>query len=72
VPFIALRQGNFRNLLDHSDFQSNAAFARRAGITPGQLWRIMAGQSGPGISFIAGTLDIFGIDVFADLFEIVS
>jgi transcriptional regulator with XRE-family HTH domain len=70
VPSIALRNDRFRNLLAINDIPSDAEFARRAGITPGQLWRVLAGRSEPGNHFIAGTLDVFGIGTFAALFAI--
>lgn len=49
----------------------DATFAERIGVNPGQLSRVLSGKSGPGTKFIAGTLEIFGIECFSDLFSIV-
>lgn len=71
VPAIALRHTNFRDLLANNNIRSEAEAARRAGITPGQLWRVLAGRSEPGNHFIAGMLDVFGIEAFPTLFAII-
>jgi transcriptional regulator with XRE-family HTH domain len=70
VPSIALRNANYRNLRADNDIRSDAEFARRAGITPGQLWRVLKGRSEPGNHFIAGTLDVFGVEAFPALFVV--
>lgn len=44
--------------------------AARIGIHPSNLHRVLAGKAAPGTKFIAGLLDVFGIEWFADLFEI--
>jgi transcriptional regulator with XRE-family HTH domain len=72
VPSIELRNSEFRNLIADNDIRSDAEFARRAGITPGHLWRVLSGQSAPGNHFIAGTLDVLGIQSFPAVFEIVG
>jgi transcriptional regulator with XRE-family HTH domain len=68
---LALRNSGFRELLANTDIRSDAELARRAGITPGHLWRVLAGRSEPGNHFIAGVLDVFGVEAFPELFEIV-
>lgn len=72
MPSLALRNANFRNLLTDNGIRSEAEAARRAGITPGQLWRVLAGRSEPGNHFIAGMLDVFGLESFADLFMVIG
>jgi transcriptional regulator with XRE-family HTH domain len=71
VPSIALRNQSFRNLIADNGIPSEAETARRAGVTPSQLWRVLAGRSEPGNHFIAGMLDVFGVGAFEDLFMVV-
>ncbi len=62
------RLAQFRRLKGGLD--TDKAFAERIGMTQGQVSRILRG-SAPGPRFIAGVLDLFGIEFFADLFAIV-
>jgi len=49
----------------------DAEFAKRIGVNPGQVSRVLKGKSAPGTRFIAGCLELFGIECFADLFQVV-
>jgi transcriptional regulator with XRE-family HTH domain len=48
----------------------DATFAERIGVNAGQVSRVLSGKSAPGTRFIAGCLDLFGVECFADLFEV--
>lgn len=48
----------------------DATFARRIGMNPGQVSRILHGKSAIGTRFIAGCLELFGVECFADLFTV--
>ena len=65
-----------RDALDeHKDIaglRTDDQLARAAGIHPTQLSRVMSGRSEPGNKFIAGMLEVFGVDAFPMLFAVVS
>jgi len=46
--------------------------ARRIGMDPSSVSRILKGNQAPGARFIAGLVAIFGADLFPDLFEVVE
>lgn len=48
----------------------DATFADRIGVNPGQVSRVLKNKSAPGTRFIAGCLDLFGVECFADLFAV--
>jgi transcriptional regulator with XRE-family HTH domain len=50
--------------------QSDAEFAKRIGVNRSQVGRIVRGESRIGTRFIAGCLDAFGVENFADLFAV--
>ena len=58
----------FRRLVPGLDVDQE--LARRMGMDPGQVSRVLRGAS-PGPKFIAGILDVFGIEFFQDLFAVV-
>lgn len=49
---------------------TDVELARRAGIDPGNLSRVLSGKAAPGPKFIAGLMDTFGTEWFTDLFEV--
>ena len=59
----------FRSLRD--DLKTDSELARRMQMDPGQVSRVLRGAA-PGERFIAGLLSVFGVDFFADLFEVVT
>jgi len=73
MPDLVLRVDRLENFRSQvPGLETQAAFAERIGIHPGQVSRILAGPgTGFGRKFIAGVLDLFGIQFFADLFAIV-
>lgn len=45
-------------------------FADHIGVNAGQVSRTLRDKAAPGTRFIAGVIEVFGIDCFADLFEV--
>jgi hypothetical protein len=77
MPDLVLRVDRLENFRSQvPGLETQAAFAERIGLHPGQVSRILgADGDGPGTGFgrkfIAGVLELFGIQFFADLFAIV-
>ena len=77
MPDLVLRVDRLENFRSQvPGLETQAAFAERIGLHPGQISRILGDDGdGPGTGFgrkfIAGVLDLFGIQFFADLFAIV-
>lgn len=67
---IALREEQLKKFRKLKGIKSDAEFARLIGVNPGQVSRTLNGPSAPGTRFIAGTLELFGVEFFADLFEV--
>ena len=57
----------FRRL---SGIKTDAEFAERIGVHPSQVSRVLKGDAAPGTRFIAGVLELFGIECFQDLFAV--
>lgn len=72
VAKLALRRDQLTKLrrLKLGDNNTDANFAQLIGVNPGQVSRTLQGKSGPGTRFIAGTLELFGLEFFTDLYEI--
>jgi transcriptional regulator with XRE-family HTH domain len=71
VAKLALRRdqlAKFRRIKGGLD--TDAQFAEQIGVNPGQVSRVLKGTSAPGTRFIAGCLDLFGVECFADLFSV--
>jgi len=77
MPDLVLRVDRLENFRSQvPGLETQAAFAERIGLHPGQVSRILGNDGdGPGTGFgrkfIAGVLELFGIQFFADLFAIV-
>ena len=76
VAKLALRQdqlAKFRRLatLGGNDaISTDSGFAKLIGVHPSQASRVLSGKAAPGTRFIAGTLELFGVECFADLFTV--
>lgn len=70
ASMITLRRDNLAKFRRIANLESNAEFAQRIGVNKSQLNRVLAGTSRIGTRFIAGCLEAFGIECFADLFAI--
>lgn len=72
VARIVLRRdqlAKFRRIA-RNGLEVDATFAERIGVNPGQVSRVLKGKSAPGTRFIAGCLELFGVECFADLFSV--
>lgn len=67
---ITLRLDTLAKYRRIAGLQSDAAFASRIGVNRSQVGRIVTGKSRIGTRFIAGCLDVFGVENFADLFAV--
>ena len=52
------------------DLRTDQELARRMNMDQGQVSRVLRGAA-PGARFIAGILDVFGIEFFQDLFAVI-
>lgn len=50
---------------------TDVELARRIGVDPGNLSRVLSGKAAPGPKTIAGLMQTFGTEWFPDLFEVV-
>ena len=74
MPDLILRVDQLENFRSRMPgLETDAAFAERIGLHPGQVSRVLNDDSHRkfGKRFIAGILDVFGIEFFADLFTII-
>ena len=74
MPDLILRVDQLENFRSRMpELETTAAFAERIGLHPGQVSRVLNDESHRkfGKRFIAGILDVFGIEFFADLFTII-
>lgn len=55
----------------YGGISTDAEFAARIGINPGQFSRVTTGKAAPGPGFISGVVRVFGLPWFYELFEIV-
>ena len=59
----------FRRL---AGISTDDALAKRMGVNPATVSRVLRGTAVPGPRFIAGLIDVFGTECFTDLFEVVN
>jgi transcriptional regulator with XRE-family HTH domain len=52
--------------------ESNVSLAGRLGVDPTTVYRVLTGRTMMSARFIAGIVEVFGAELFADLFEVVS
>ena len=55
-----------------ADIKTDKDLAQRLGMDPASISRILNGTQAPGATFIASICDVFGKDLFADLFDVAS
>lgn len=67
---ITLRRDNLAKFRRIAGLESDRAFAKRIGVNHSQVSRVLSGNSRIGTRFIAGCLETFGVECFADLFAI--
>lgn len=49
---------------------TDAGFAKLIRVHPAQVSRVLSGGAAPGTKFIAGVMNLFGVENFADLFAV--
>lgn len=67
---ITLRRDQLAKFRRIANLDSDTVFAERVGVNRSQVNRILSGHSNIGTRFIAGCLETFGIECFADLFSV--
>jgi hypothetical protein len=70
-PTLVLRIDELNAFRTAAGFVTDQQLAVAMRYNQGNLSRILAGKSKPGLRFVAGLLFVFGIDRFADLFALV-
>lgn len=60
LAHIELRTDKLTDLRRVAGLESDAELARRMGVNQSSLTRVLAGNSKPGVRFVAGMLDVFG------------
>lgn len=68
---LALKLDGLAKVRKLAGIDTDVELARRAGIDAGNLSRVLSGKAAPGPKFVAGLMDTFGTEWFADLFEVV-
>jgi transcriptional regulator with XRE-family HTH domain len=58
--------------LREDKLSTDTALAQKLGVDPTTVYRVLNGKTEMSARFIAGIVDAFGSDLFADLFEVVS
>lgn len=68
---LVLRGDNLNKYRRLAGLETDASLARRIGVDPTTVYRVLNGRTAPSARFIAGIVDAFGADLFPDLFEVV-
>ncbi|MGW4426397.1 helix-turn-helix domain-containing protein [Streptosporangium sp. NPDC004631] len=69
---LALRADRLTTYRRLAGLETDASLARRIGVDPTTVYRVLNGKTVMSARFIAGIVDVFGVDLFGDLFEIIS
>ena len=72
VAILRLREDKLNAYRRIAGLNTDAAFAQKIGVDPTTVYRVLNGRTEMSARFIAGIVDAFGSDLFADLFEVVS
>ena len=68
---LVLRNEKFNAYRRLAGLDTDASLARRIGVDATTVYRVLSGKTAMSAKFIAGIVDAFGADLFADLFEVV-
>ena len=71
VATLALDRDGLAKIRKLAKVNTDRELADLIGIDPGNLSRVLTGKSAPGPKFIAGIIEAFGREWFADLFIVV-
>lgn len=69
---LKLRQDRLNSYRRLAKLDTDVALAEALGVDPTTVYRVLNGKTEMSARFIAGVVDAFGSDLFADLFEVVS
>lgn len=72
VAKIVIRRDQIATFKRLAGLTTDDQLARAVGVHPTQFSRVLSGRSEPGNKFIAGMLDVFGVDAFSQIFEVVA
>lgn len=72
VAQLKLREDNLAKFRRLAGIKTDDALAKRMGVDPATVHRVLRNKSVPGPRFIAGLMDVFGTECFSDLFELVN
>lgn len=70
VATIVLRKNQLAKFCRLAGIKTDKELATRMHVDPATIHRTVKGDAAPGHKFIAGALEVFGIECFADLFEV--
>jgi transcriptional regulator with XRE-family HTH domain len=68
---LVLRGDNLNKYRRLAGLHTDASLARRIGVDPTTVYRVLNGRTVPSARFIAGIVEAFGADLFSDLFEVI-
>lgn len=68
---LALRRDQLKKFCRVAKIKNNKELAERMHIHWSNVYRTINGSVAPGPRFIAGLLEVFGIECFSDLFEVI-
>lgn len=69
---LVLRADKFNAYRRLAGLHTDVSLARKIGVDPTTVYRVLNGKTAMSARFIAGVVDAFGAELFADLFEVVS
>lgn len=72
VAILKLREDKLNAYRRIAGLGTDAALAQKLGVDPTTVYRVLNGKTEMSARFIAGIVDAFGSDLFADLFEVVT
>jgi transcriptional regulator with XRE-family HTH domain len=72
MPSLSISQQGLVRLRAKIGLDSDQEFARRIGVDPATVSRVLNGKSEPGKKFLAGVLHAFGHRWFTELFQVVD
>lgn len=67
---LKLREDKFNALRRLAGLTTDAKLADRLGVDATTVYRVLNGKTEMSARFIAGIVDIFGVELFSDLFEV--
>lgn len=68
---LVLRADKLNNYRRLAGLETDVSLARRIGVDPTTVYRVLNGRTAMSARFIAGIVDAFGAELFPDLFEVV-